>query len=146
MFVGALQIKGLFLSNSNKVLGITGISQDLRPPNMTHGDFMQIKPVIEYVTKNPGQDLSIKHLAALGGISSYQLDRRIQTIFGLTTGQWILKGRLDFARVQLMQDDVSIAEIALGSGYADQSTFARQFKKTTGLTPSQFADVHKPEK
>lgn len=128
-------------TKENKVIGVMGVSQDLRPPNMSHADFSNVTPVIEYVNQNLSADLSIRFLAKMGNFSPYQLDRRIQNIFGLTTGQWVLKNRLDDARHQLLEADKSISEIAFDCGYADQSTFARQFKKTTGLSPSHFRET-----
>ncbi|MEP3889628.1 MAG: AraC family transcriptional regulator [Hellea sp.] len=129
-------------SDKKKVIGVMGVSQDLRPPNMSHNDFSNIAPILEYVSQNLSANLSIKTLAKLGSLSPYQLDRRIQNIFGLTTGQWVLKNRLDYARRQLLETTMPIVEVAINSGYADQSTFARQFKKTTGLSPSHFRNSH----
>lgn len=129
------------LSEDKNVIGVMGVSQDLRPPNMSHNDFSKISPVLEYVSQNLSADLSVKYLASLGNFSPYQLDRRIQNIFGLTTGQWVLKNRLDLARRQLLETAVPVAEIAINTGYADQSTFARQFKKTTGLSPLHFRET-----
>ena len=134
--------KRAVFSKRNEVIGVMGVSQDLRPPNMSHGDFIIVTPILEYVNQNLSSNLSIKHLAGLGDLSPYQLDRRIQNIFGLTTGQWVLKKRLDLARCQLLETVRPIAEIAINSGYSDQSTFARQFKKTTGLSPSHFRGSH----
>jgi AraC-like DNA-binding protein len=71
-------------------------------------------------------------------MSTYRLDRRMQRVFGLTTGQWMLKLRLDIARQQLIESDLAIATVALNVGYSDQSAFTRQFRRATGLSPSRF--------
>ena len=99
------------LASKKKVIGVMGVSQDLRPPNMSHSDFNTVTPILEYVNKNLSSNLSIKYLAGLGDLSPYQLDRRIQNIFGLTKGQWVLEERLDLDRRQLLGTMRTIAEI-----------------------------------
>ncbi len=50
----------------------------------------------------------------------------------------MLKQRIDFARHQLSESDLAIATVAHNSGYADQSAFTRQFRLTTGISPTAF--------
>ena len=71
-------------------------------------------------------------------MSVYQLDRRMRRVFGLTTGQWVLQTRISHARDRLIDTDLPIAAIALEAGYSDQSSFTRQFRRSTGLSPSGF--------
>ena len=121
--------------NDGTVFGIMGISKDLKPAAMNSEEFEQISPAIEYVTNNLDTPPSLARLARIVGLTPYQLDRRVQKVFGLTAGQWILKQRLDSAQHQLSEMDDSIASIALNIGYADQSAFSRQFRKTIGVSP-----------
>jgi AraC-like DNA-binding protein len=52
---------------------------------------------------------------------------------------------VDAARARLAAaQSVSMAELALDCGYADQSAFTRQFKATVGLTPSHYRQLHAP--
>ncbi|MBL4871383.1 MAG: helix-turn-helix transcriptional regulator [Robiginitomaculum sp.] len=129
------------MSTDGTIIGLTGISQDLRSPDMHHSDFSMIGVLLSHVKENLSQPPTIKELSQLACLTPYQLDRRIHRLFGLTTGQWVLKQRLDLARHQLLGTDIPIAEIALNVGYSDQSTFARQFRKTAGFTPSGFRQV-----
>ena len=98
----------------------------------------KLSSVIERVNGDLANPPALDELSLLSGLSVYQLDRRIHRIFGLTTGQWILKQRLDYAQRELWETNDAIADVAIKSGYADQSTFSRQFRKTTGFTPMQF--------
>ena len=124
-----------------EIIGLVGISKDLKPAEMENEEFSRISPAIDYVANNLDEAPSVEFLSQSIGLTPYQLDRRIQKIFGLTTGQWVLKQRLDAAQKQLMDTQLPIAEIALNVGYADQSAFSRQFRKTTGLTPNQFRSL-----
>ena len=124
--------------SDGKIIGLAGTSRDLKPVDMEDTEFSKISPVLEYVTENLHEPPTVEHLSTIVNLSIYQLDRRIQRIFGLTTGQWILKQRLDLAQNLLASTDTAIAGVALATGYSDQSAFTRQFRKTTGLTPIQF--------
>jgi AraC-like DNA-binding protein len=68
----------------------------------------------------------------------YQFEQRIYRIFELTVGQFIQKVRMDAAIRRLEEANDAITDIALDCGYADQSTFSRQFKQVVGLSPGQY--------
>ncbi|WDI30125.1 AraC family transcriptional regulator [Hyphococcus flavus] len=130
-------------SDNGALAGLTGISQDLRAPDINHEDYAQLKTVIEYTDENLSDPPDLKTLASVGRMSPYQLDRRMRHIFGLTTGQWVLKQRLDFARRELLQSEKPIIEIAMNAGYRDQSAFSRQFLRATGFAPTAFRKTQK---
>ena len=130
--------KHALFDEQNRLIGVAGVSQDLRTPDVSNSEYKQLGLAIDHVMQNLDETPNIDALSEMTGLSAYQLDRRIRRIFGLTTGQWILKLRLDHARHQLTGTDKPIAVIALDSGYDDQSAFTRQFRKATGFTPSQF--------
>jgi AraC-like DNA-binding protein len=127
------------LFDNNKVIvGLVGVSQDLRLPDMTSADYEQVAAAVGYAEKNIAAAPTVRKLADVASMSPYRLDRRMQRVFGLTTGQWMLKLRLDIARQQLIETDLAIATVALNVGYSDQSAFTRQFCRATGLSPSKF--------
>lgn len=123
---------------SGQLLGLAGISQDLRTPDRNHEDYAQLQSVINYAENHLFEAPSVKALAEIAHLSPYQLDRRIRGIFGLSTGQWILKMRLDLAQHQLQKTAIPISEIAANAGYEDQSAFSRQFRRATGFSPLAF--------
>ena len=119
-------------------VGLVGYSRDLRLPDMSSEEFEHIADAIEYAEQNIAQRPGIRKLAAIADMSVYQLDRRMQRVFGLTTGQWFLKTRISYASRLLVETETPIAEVALAAGYSDQSAFTRQFRRSTGLSPSQY--------
>jgi len=127
----------LFDANG-RVAGLVGVSQDLRLPDMTTADYEQVAAAVRYAKNNIAVAPTVRMLANAASMSPYCLDRRMQRVFGLTTGQWMLKLRLDIARQQLIESDLPIAAVALNAGYSDQSAFTRQFSRATGLSPSKF--------
>ena len=127
-----------FLDNNGVVIGLVGVSQDLRLPNLSSIDYEHVAAAVSYAEEHIADAPTIDDLSAVAAMSAYRLNKRLQRVFGLTAGQWMLKQRIDFARQQLSSSNLSIAAVALNSGYADQSAFTRQFRLTTGISPSAF--------
>ncbi|MEM6538788.1 MAG: AraC family transcriptional regulator [Pseudomonadota bacterium] len=128
---------------TGQIIGIAGVSKDLGTPDASAQDVNQIEMVLTYARQNLATPPTVDELAAQAGLTPYQLDRRIRRMFGLSTGQWLLKQRLDLAKAQLIETDNAIVEVAMDAGYSDQSAFSRQFLKTTGLTPTSFRQAYR---
>jgi AraC-like DNA-binding protein len=74
----------------------------------------------------------------MSSLSVYQYEQRMKRIFQVTAGQYITKTRIDAACELLRSTGQQIVDIAIECGFYDQSAFSRQFKATTGLTPSRY--------
>lgn len=89
--------------------------------NMTHGD------------------ISIETLASKLCITRGQLNRRIKSITGVTTQQYVLRIRLEHARLLLVDNkETPISEVALVCGFEDATSFSRAFRRTFEKSPSQY--------
>lgn len=121
-----------------KVIGVVGVSQDLKLPDYEAEEYKHVATAIEFAEAHLSERPSVEQLADIAGMSRYQLDRRMRHIFGLTTGQWMVKMRIDLAQRLLSETENAIAAIALESGYSDQSAFTRQFRRATGLSPREY--------
>ena len=121
-----------------EIVGLVGVSRDLALPDDSSSEYGQIAEAVAYAASNLANPPTIKRLADVAKMSTYQLDRRMKRLFGLTTGQWLLKTRIDQACRLLLETDQSITDVAFDCGYTDQSAFTRQFRRTTGRTPSEF--------
>lgn len=126
------------LRKDGTVAGIVGVSQDLQLPDDKQEEYQHIAKAVNYAQSHLESSPGVQQLAEIAGMSRFQLDRRIQLAFGVTTGQWLLKLKIDCAQQLLQQSDQPIAEIALQAGYTDQSAFTRQFRQATGLSPREF--------
>lgn len=132
-------------SRDGMTIGLVGVSQDLRLPDLSAAEFRNLGDAVRYVEGHLSSPPSIRDMARIAGMSMYQLDRRMRRVFGLTTGQWIIQARINHARKLLVQTEFPIAAIAMEAGYADQSAFTRQFRRSTGLSPSEFRSLRRPD-
>ena len=71
------------------------------------------------------------------GMSERTLYRRLAEE-GLTFRDVLAKAQSSLAQGLLRDDTVSIAEIAFLTGFSEQSTFTRAFKRWVGKAPAQF--------
>jgi AraC family transcriptional regulator len=81
---------------------------------------------------------SLSRLAQSVGVHPVTLARAFRRSFGCTVGEYVRNLRIERAAQQLADTEQSLAEIALGAGFSDQSHFSNLFRHYTGLSPSQF--------
>lgn len=119
------------------IIGLAGISRDLQILQTTHPAYQKLVEVDAYIREHFARPITLEQLTAIAGLSIAQLERHCKRIFQLTPRQMIHKARLGEAS-RLLQEDLSITEIALRCGYTDHSAFSRQFKAMTGASPSEY--------
>lgn len=125
---------------AGKIIGLSGISRDIGNSMDIPVGLDTISPVLTYIREHPEEPLRLNELAEQAGLSAYQFDQRIRTLYGISAGQYITKVRIDFACHLLERSEESISFIALDCGYGDQSAFTRQFKRSVGVTPKAYRD------
>jgi AraC-like DNA-binding protein len=77
-------------------------------------------------------------LAALVNMAEGSLCRFFKMNTGITVFEYLNKIKTEFACKLLMDPDLSILEICLDSGFNNISHFNKQFKKNTGVPPSEY--------
>lgn len=80
------------------------------------------------------QPPSLDELAALAGLSRFQLLRQFARVHGLPPFAWLQQQRLDRARA-LIASGLPLGEAALACGFCDQSHLNRHFVRCFGFTP-----------
>jgi AraC-like DNA-binding protein len=120
------------------IVGICGISRDLQTPGAAEGEFAAMSAALDHIQRHFDEPLRLPILAEMAGLSVYQFDQRIRSLFHVTAGQYLVKVRIDAACKHLTSTTEAIAQIALGCGYSDQSAFSRQFKQAVGISPMAY--------
>jgi AraC-like DNA-binding protein len=120
------------------IRGLAGISRDAPALSGSAPVSAALSATLAYIDDHLDEPLRIPDLAARAGLSPFQFDQRIRTIFGFSAGQYLSRLRIDRACDRLRHSDALLSELALECGYADQAAFTRQFHKTVGLTPGAY--------
>ena len=107
--------------------------------SISSSDRTFLDKLASYVISNlDSGHLGVEDIASHMCLSSGQLNRRIKTITGFTTQNYVLRLRLEQARILLQGEPQSqIADIAYRCGFEDAASFSRAFKRVFDATPSQ---------
>jgi len=90
------------------------------------------------IDDDPAAPLSLVELAAIGGISRFQLVRGFAKLTGFTPHAYLVQRRLQSARRLILQG-TPLAEAAQAAGFSDQSHMTRLFVRSYGMTPGIYA-------
>ena len=99
----------------------------------------KLHTVIEYIMENIEGSPTLEQMAALVHLSPYHFARQFKATTGLPPHQYVIARRVERAQHLVRGNhELSLADVALRAGFADQSKFSFHFKRITGLTPGQF--------
>jgi signal transduction histidine kinase/DNA-binding response OmpR family regulator/ABC-type xylose transport system substrate-binding protein len=87
-------------------------------------------------------DLSVEEVARRLGVSRMQLYRKVKAVLNTGVTDFIQGVRLTKARELLLDDTLTIAEIAYELGFSSPSYFTASFRARYQLTPSKFRALH----
>jgi AraC family transcriptional regulator len=98
----------------------------------------QLERVIDYMKANLTQDLSILDLATLTGMSESHFSRSFKRSVGIAPHQYLMQQRVERAKQLLKRQAISISDIALDCGFANQTHLTKVFRQMTGVTPKAY--------
>ncbi len=107
------------------------ISLEKRPPKW-------LNLVIEKLNDEFIETPTIEELAIIADVHPVHLAAVFRKFHNQTIGEYIQNLRIKYASSLLLNEEIPLSEIALSSGFSDQSHFTRTFKRNTGMTPGVF--------
>jgi AraC family transcriptional regulator len=87
------------------------------------------------------QPMDIAGIAAEVDLHPVYMARVFRRHNGCSPGEYLRRLRVNRACRLLSDTDESLAAIAYGTGYSDQSHFTRHFKRAMGVTPGEFREI-----
>lgn len=103
---------------------------------------MEARAICEFLEKHYMENITLDNLCKLTGLSKYYLLRSFTKQKGISPYSYLETIRIDNAKKMLEQGVLPI-EVALQTGFTDQSHFSNFFKKFIGLTPKQYMNIFK---
>lgn len=92
----------------------------------------------EFINRNYMENLTLERVAEVSGFSKYYFTRVFRQFTDKTFSEYLNQQRVNNAAVLLTNQEMSITEIALNSGFNSISSFNRAFRRVTGYSPSAY--------
>lgn len=110
-------------------------------------DKQLLEPVEKYLAEHlTDSDLTIEKLLELCGISDAYLRRIFKRRYGVSPAGYVIKERIRLGCRMLVEDErLSVSDISVAVGYKDPLYFSRIFKKQTGVSPTEYRQLHTDE-
>ena len=100
--------------------------------------YTEMAKTIKYMNEIYREQISVESLAEIACLSLSQFERKFKKMFHTTPLKYITKLRLNEACRALSQSTDSVAQIALKTGFCDQSYFTKIFTNKIGITPKAY--------
>jgi AraC family transcriptional regulator len=84
------------------------------------------------------EHLEIRDLAGEARVHPIHLARAFRQYFDCSPGEYLRRCRIERVRHLLLTTETPLAEVALESGFTDQSQLTHAFRRATGTTPAAF--------
>jgi AraC-like DNA-binding protein len=98
----------------------------------------QMRRAQEILRANLDGNIRVHQVAQECGLSESHFARAFKTSFGVSPMRWVIGQRIELAQQLLLDRRYSLSEIAIESGFADQSAFTRTFLNHLGETPCRW--------
>lgn len=96
----------------------------------------------DYIDRNYKKDISAKDVAGILGYSDVYFSKVFKQLFDDNFINYLTKIRIDRAKVLLKDVSFNIKEVGKSVGYADSNYFTKVFKRSVGMSPSEYRSKH----
>jgi transcriptional regulator of acetoin/glycerol metabolism len=93
--------------------------------------------VCDYIEGHLDEKIRLNGLAALTGLSTDHFARAFHQSVGVPPHTYLLRRRLEHVQHMLRETHAPLSEIALTTGFSDQSHLTRHFRRWAGKSPRQ---------
>lgn len=96
--------------------------------------------ILSFMNSQIGQRLTLDDLCVHSGMSKASVSALFASHLGKGPIEYFIDLKTELAKKYLREDNYNITQIAYMLGYSTVHYFSRQFKKVTGMTPSQYSN------
>lgn len=97
-----------------------------------------LKNAISYINENFSKPIHLEEIAKKASLSPFYFTRIFAKETGMTPYQYLISTRISAAKFLLKSTQLSVKEIALSTGFSNETSFCSSFKKYENITPSHY--------
>ena len=101
-------------------------------------DFERFNKVYKFLVKNFATSIRLEEVSTLVGLTPTAFCRYFKERTKKTCVEYLNEMRIGYSKKLLLENKMKISTISGEVGFPNLSTFISQFKKVTGMSPSQF--------
>ncbi len=101
----------------------------------------RLRQVFDYIEDRIAENPSLGDLAAAAGLSVSHFTVLFREATGVSPHQYVIRRRVERARSLLDNDELSISQIAIETGFAHQSHLARHMNRMFGVSPKALREM-----
>ncbi|HEY9578321.1 MAG TPA: AraC family transcriptional regulator [Rhizorhapis sp.] len=94
--------------------------------------------VIDYIEAHLSDDLSVRELATIAGLSAHHFGLAFRQSTGHPPHRYVIMRRIERAKALLLTSQASVTQIAHATGFSSHGHFTAHFRRLVGTTPSRF--------
>ena len=133
----------LFLDSVEQAMAVAlvnGHAVRHRPVQLYRGGLgsARLRRIKELVQAKMEYDLSLDEMAESVGLSTAHFARMFRKSTGQTPHQFVLRQRLERAKVMLRAPDARVLDVAVACGFKTQQHFAQVFRDLWGVSPTEY--------
>ena len=98
----------------------------------------QVTALWRHIQAHIHSQIPVEEFSKVIGFSQWHFSRCFKAEFGRSPHRFILEHRIRHAKALLLNSRLTLAEIALESGFADQAHLGRSFNRHVGLSPGRW--------
>lgn len=106
-------------------------------PAQMHPDAARVAALKTRLAEDLSEPLTLSELAASAGLSQFHVTRLFSRTTGMPPHAWRNQLRLNRAQT-LLRQGILVTDVAVATGFTDQSHFTRHFKRAYGVAPGRW--------
>jgi LacI family transcriptional regulator len=105
-------------------------------------DDEMVRDALRLIRDHSPSGIRVSDVVSELAVARRALEQRFVKLLGRTPAAEIRRVRIEDAKRMLVESERSIADISRSTGFGHQDLFSRVFRRTVGLTPTQFRRQH----
>ncbi len=107
-------------------------------------EMIKMQEVKRIITENITTQYTLRQLAHMVGTNEFNLKRNFKVAFGVTVYGYLTQHKMELARSILLEQNITIADLAEKTGYKYATHFSSAFKRYFGYLPNMLRNTKNP--